>query len=229
MKNELLPFSMLKLFISLFTLLIFSGCTFNNLFFNEPEVKQEKKLKNNHFKDKFLIAVIKPHNGSDHYYLNQETLHNAMIDAVYSTDSYRVVERTKMELLLDEMKLSESGIITRNSVDIGRLLGVDAVMIVRLESINYSIKQAMMLEVKQSANVRVSGRLIDVETAEVIVSTSFKDTITHTQGILKDVIGKPSINVSKEFFIEDSVIQAFKKLAFKLSEKTPKRSVYKSY
>jgi len=108
------------------------------------------------------------------------------INALLKNKHYTVVERTKMEPILDEQKLSLSGLINdEQRIEIGKMLGVDAFIV---GSGNYSVidnggwykhtykdkngKQKVYhtYKINRKVDVTLSYRVVSVENGQILAS-----------------------------------------------------------
>ncbi|OQX87011.1 hypothetical protein B6D60_04980 [candidate division KSB1 bacterium 4484_87] len=80
-----------------------------------------------------------------------------MMTTFYSTDRFKLFERTQLEKILEEQKLGMTGVIDASTAaEIGKGIGVDAIVL-------GSVTRA-------GSNIAIDARLIDTETAEIITA-----------------------------------------------------------
>ena len=100
-----------------------------------------------------------------------------MINALLSTNRFRVFERAKLDLLLQEQNFQNfSGLVDQTTaVKLGKMIGVDAILTGSIT--NISCKKGEWINVgpfrfrKSSAKVVMTIRIIDVTTGEILFST----------------------------------------------------------
>jgi len=101
-----------------------------------------------------------------------------LVTELVKTNKFIVVERDKLNKILDEQKLAVSGVIDSNTaVKMGKLLGLNAIVIggisqfgVKEEGSDYLLTQSR----QQVAECSVDIRVIDVETGEILYADSGK-------------------------------------------------------
>lgn len=95
----------------------------------------------------------------------------------FNTNIYTVIEREQMEKILQEQRLSISGVIDeKTAASVGAILGLDAIIIGNVnyeEKTTSSLKEQFLSDVKMDCRLRTvtttaSMKLIDVSTAEII-------------------------------------------------------------
>lgn len=127
-----------------------------------------------HHEDKLKIAVIDFKNQTGDANNNELTasIPGIMIDALQKTQSFRLIERTRLETVLKELNLNYSGMMDEdNAKKVGKQLGVDALLIGNLSSVKFSkSKQTIfiMWTEGQKTEVVLDTRLVNVETGEII-------------------------------------------------------------
>ncbi|MBU4352894.1 MAG: CsgG/HfaB family protein [Nanoarchaeota archaeon] len=100
-----------------------------------------------------------------------------MINALLSTNRFRVFERAKLDLLLQEQNFQHfSGLVDQTTaVKLGKMIGVDAILTGSLTNIAFAtgggIKIGPLNVKKSSVKVVMTIRIIDVTTGEILFST----------------------------------------------------------
>jgi len=100
-----------------------------------------------------------------------------MINALLSTNRFRVFERAKLDLLLQEQNFQHfSGLVDQaTAVKLGKMIGVDAILTGSLTNIAFTkgggIKIGPLNVKKSSVKVVMTIRIIDVTTGEILFST----------------------------------------------------------
>ena len=100
-----------------------------------------------------------------------------MVNALLSTNRFRVFERAKLDAILQEQNFQHfSGLVDQaTAVKLGKMIGVDAIVTGSIT--NISFKKAEGLKIgplklgKSSARVTMTIRIIDVTTGEILFST----------------------------------------------------------
>ena len=100
-----------------------------------------------------------------------------MINALLGTNRFRVFERAKLDLLLQEQNFQHfSGLVDQTTaVKLGKMIGVDAILTGSLTNIAFAtgggIKIGPLNVKKSSVKVVMTIRIIDVTTGEILFST----------------------------------------------------------
>ena len=100
-----------------------------------------------------------------------------MINALLNTNRFRVFERAKLDLLLQEQNFQHfSGLVDQTTaVKLGKMIGVDAILTGSLTNIAFTkgggIKIGPLNVKKSSVKVVMTIRIIDVTTGEILFST----------------------------------------------------------
>ncbi len=97
-----------------------------------------------------------------------------LITELVKDGTFKVVERSQLEKILSEQKLSVSGVIDPSEVaKLGKILGVSAVIAGSVTQFNTDTSTTGILGIgvkTTTAKVAVNARLIDTSTAEVLVA-----------------------------------------------------------
>ena len=103
-----------------------------------------------------------------------ESIAEMMITALIRTDSYKVIERTQLDKILEEQALGQTGAIDEETaVDVGKLLGVDAVVI---GSVSYF-----------KNNIEIDSRIINASNGEAVGATSGS---TNDEGKIREQVNR---------------------------------------
>lgn len=133
------------------------------------------------FEKRLLVAVADIHNKSgirDYNGLMEGATGN-LIYELHKTQCFRLVERERLKNLLEENKLGMTGLTDpKNTKQIGKILGVDAILFVNLSSVAYyKDNQNILIEQSEIHNYEVTldSRIVRVETGEIVAAA--KQTI----------------------------------------------------
>ncbi len=114
---------------------------------------------------------------------------NEMINQLVGLQRFRVIERSAMEKIVSEQKIQASGVVDdRSAVKLGKIAGADALVIGSITVID--------------GKVKVSARLVDVETAETIVA---QDAVSENTG--HESVDRTVSNVATLLFNELPIIE----------------------
>lgn len=100
-----------------------------------------------------------------------------MINALLSTNRFRVFERAKLDLILQEQNFQHfSGLVDQTTaVKLGKMIGVDAILTGSITNISFKKSEGLKIGPvkvgKSSAKVVMTIRIIDVTTGEILFST----------------------------------------------------------
>ncbi len=100
-----------------------------------------------------------------------------MVNALLSTNRFRVFERSKLDVILQEQDFQHfSGLVDQTTaVKLGKMIGVDAILTGSITNISFKkaegIKIGPLKVGKSSAKVVMTIRIIDVTTGEILFST----------------------------------------------------------
>jgi TolB-like protein len=114
---------------------------------------------------KMTIAVMDFSNESGQYQLAylQRTLSENIITTFAGSKNFTVVERFRLNEMLNEMKLAQAGIVNeKTAVEIGQALGADAIILGSYTAFGN--------------NVQINARLINVETVQIITAKRYTGT-----------------------------------------------------
>ncbi|MCG2724992.1 MAG: CsgG/HfaB family protein [Elusimicrobia bacterium] len=142
-------------------------------------VKETKKVKSEYTGPKRRIGVVEFSNKTAY---GQGRLGGSasdiLITELVKSDKFIVVERGRMEKLMEEQKFQAQGTVDSNTaVKLGKIMGLEAIVLgtvsqfgVKTEGHDYLVKQGK----RQIAEVTVEIRVVDVETGQVLLADSGK-------------------------------------------------------
>lgn len=154
------------------TILVISSCSGSGIRPVQP-IPFDKRL---------LVAV------GDFQNLSGDTNYNGLMDGLtgnfiyelHDTQCFRLMERSQLKGLLDESKLGMTGLTDPSKTkQIGKLLGVDAILFVNLASVNYTSdqKSALIAQTeKETYDIALDARLVAVETGEILAASKISRT-----------------------------------------------------
>ncbi len=150
-----------------------------------------------------------------------------LIEELLGSERVRVVEREKLSLVLEELKLGVSGLVdARQAKRVGNLLGVDALMYAALESANHvdNKKSAgIAYSLKRKTEVSMSARLVHVETGEILASAQVSDKVTQRKSVAFGFITSGSLP-AESVALQSAVEDATRHLARDLAVRVPRKS-----
>ncbi|MBN1622420.1 MAG: hypothetical protein JW871_07515 [Endomicrobiales bacterium] len=203
-----------ELYLISFVFLL-NGC------FSASKIKEMPISETN--KDKRLvIAVVDFDNktGDPDYDSSAKSITGILIDEIHKTRKFRLVERNRLQAILDELKLNMTGLIDpMRAKEVGNQLGVDALLFGSLSSVKYSKnKQTIVIMYTEGKKVEVSvdARLIDVETGELISSGKASSYVKQRNWVAF-WFAKLGKSVDKKSIVEKGLELAAKQLAINLA------------
>lgn len=119
-----------------------------------------------------LTLAVLPFQGKGDAQDYAEPATDRMVAQLVELRRFRVIERTKLEEVLQEQKLQVSGVVDdRTAVDVGRVAGADAIVVGSVSVVG--------------STATVSGRLIDTQSSEVIVARNARGDRTSLEDVEK--------------------------------------------
>lgn len=179
------------------------------------------------FQKRFRVAIFRFENQTksrlNEHYL--EPIQEGLMAALLKTGRLRLIERGKINALLKEHQLAQTGVVDyKNAKKIGRMLSADALLVGSLLTVDTSINIDEFMGAKKKeyvVRVTMSGRIIDVETSEVLATDSIEATRRATEE--KNMLGVESRSINKNKVITDTVKDATRKLADRLASMVPEK------
>jgi curli biogenesis system outer membrane secretion channel CsgG len=178
---------------------------------------------------RFIIAVLDVENragGENAAEIIQRST-SLLIEELLTTNRVRIVEREKLGLILEELKMGMSGLVdARQAKRVGNLLGVDALMYAVLESATTEDNKrsaGIAYSLKRKTEVGMSARLVHVETGEILASAEVTEKVTQRKNVAFGFI--TSGNLAKESTaLGAAVEEATRQLARALAARVPSKS-----
>jgi curli biogenesis system outer membrane secretion channel CsgG len=207
----------------LITLLLFLGCQSTT----KPNLKTPQSYS---FQDRFIIAVpdFENETRSSEYDVFLGGMSDLMIEELLKFNRVRIVERTKLDRVLDELALQATGLTDPDSIkQVGKHLGVDALLIGSLNSVTHTQKKTsgfLAYMLNRKTEVVLSARLVNVETSEVLLSSKASRYIIQKK---KSALGFAEVsNLTDEIKATRAVMdEAIKQLANDIAERVPQNSI----
>lgn len=146
-----------------------------------------EKVKSNYTGPRRRIGVVAFENKAPYAQARiGETATDILITELVKSNKFIVVERDKMNKLLDEQKLGQSGAIDPNTAArVGKILGLNAIVTgsisqfgLKKEGKDFIISQSKQQKVECTVDIRV----VDVETGQVLMADSGKGVAEKRSG-----------------------------------------------
>lgn len=154
---------------------------------------------------KLVIAVVDFQNksGDPAYDKSTGKITGIMLEELYKTGKFKIVERERLNTVLEELKLGASGLVNPDSAKkIGAQLGVNAFLFGNLTSVKYSKnKQTLFIlwTESQDTEVALDARLVDIESGQLISASKASASVGQRQWVafwfarLGKIVDKDSI------------------------------------
>ena len=143
-----------------------------------------------------------------------------LITELQKTKTFRLVERERLESVLNELKLGMSGLVDPvNAKEVGKQLGVDALLFGNLSAVKYSQSKntiGIMWTEAQKTEVSLDARLVRVDTGEVLASSQVSVPVSQRKWVAFwfAKIGK---TVEKTAIVSTGIESSCKRLAKELA------------
>lgn len=140
------------------------------------------------------------------------------INELIKTDTFRIIERQRLNDILKELKLSMTGLVDSSKMkEVGKVLGADAAVFVELSNANYTTNTKSIGSSERVSELLVTGvsaRIVTIETGEILASAStsnqYKNSFTKLGELVKTgsamdklVFAKKSLTSSAPGICED--------------------------
>jgi curli biogenesis system outer membrane secretion channel CsgG len=151
---------------------------------------------------------------------------DALVTALIQTRRFRIIERSRLDALLDEHELSMSSLANPGAASrVFGLLGADAVLLVRVGEIReYSglINNQITgwwSDVSLGVEVSVSARLVSTTSGEILVAASSSGQAE--SGTFSGALGISTVDKPRNTLIADALKSALTSLAYQLGRQAP--------
>lgn len=149
-----------------------------------------------------------------------------MIEELLQYERVRLVERTKLNRVLAELKIQLTGLIDHDTMkEVGILIGADALLIGNLSSVTHKEKKLqgfLAYSLKRKSEVLLSARLVDVETGEILASSKASSFIIQKKTAAMG-FAKTGGLTEEEAAAREALEGTIKKLANDLAGKIPNK------
>lgn len=94
---------------------------------------------------------------------------------LHDTRCFRVIERQKLESIMEEMKLGMTGLTdSATTREVGKMAGAQAILFANFASVSYNAKKNSTFfarDVKEEVETIMDARLVDMETGEILAAS----------------------------------------------------------
>jgi curli biogenesis system outer membrane secretion channel CsgG len=153
--------------------------------------------------------------------------------------TFRIIERERLSSILNEYKLSMTGLIDpAKGKEVGKILGVDAILYVNLTSVQYDVDEKKFdtkeiaskveshkvaeisgLTADEELTVTVDARLISVSTGEVIAASKYENKVENSYSAVTGIASKGS-KMERREAVKKILDESAHKLAAEISQQT---------
>jgi TolB-like protein len=142
--------------------------------------------------DRMCIAVLPFETRGIGGELGEINLFDKLITEFIRLNRFKVIERSRMERILEEQKLGLTGVIDANkAVEVGKMAGVDAVVFGSIAS--------------DKRTVTIDARLVDTETGEIITSRdAFGKSLSLAH--LSEMIADVAVKIKNDLPVIDGIV-----------------------
>lgn len=121
-------------------------------------------------KPQWRTVVLPPSSPTESSGVNTESLMDYAGLALLRTGKFTLVDRSVVDQLLDEQEFSYSGVVDQSTaVELGRLLGAEAVMTIRVSSISHD---GFWDDEPDQRDAGILVKIVSVETSEVLYTST---------------------------------------------------------
>ena len=147
-----------------------------------------------------------------------DIIQNSLISQLIGSSNFRIIERTKVNAILKEIELSQTGITRPEAqLKVGKMLNADALLIGNVDNINIERNQRTLIGLADIKRLKIqcslSGRIILTETSEIITAgeADMKNSETQFLSIL--------VTQGKELDAKGLKLALAKETSLKLAQK----------
>ena len=122
--------------------------------------------------EKITVAVIPFENATakEEKYVNiesSEAVTEGIVSALYDSGRFVVVERDRMNVVLQEVGFQTSGVVDSNkAVEVGKMLGVQYLVIGKV-TVAKTMRNDLSFRGRFSASIALNYRIVDIQTGEI--------------------------------------------------------------
>jgi curli biogenesis system outer membrane secretion channel CsgG len=211
---------MRKLLILLLVLVV--GCASAS----EPSLKPIPDLS---FQKRHIIAVMDFENksGNPENDIMLNGLSDSVVDELLKYGRFRIVERKRFDDILSEYKFEATGFVDDRYVrQIGKHLGVDALLFGSLNSVTHSEKKnhgGLAYTINRKTEVVLSARLVSVDTSEILSSSTVAAHISQNESVAL-IFARSGNMTDEETAIRSALNIAIKQLVNDVAYRTPAKN-----
>jgi curli biogenesis system outer membrane secretion channel CsgG len=211
---------MKRLAVTLFmsALVIYAGCA------SDPSLRSVEPIDYN---KRMLVAVsdIQNQTGNRDYDPLMGDFTGSFTAELHETGCFRVIERQKLQSIMEEMKLGMAGLTDpAKTREAGKMAGAEAILFVNLASVKYnSTKDSTFFaqNVKEEIETIMDARLVAVETGEILAAS--KISIPFTNRYRSFCLFKDGEKADQKLIVQQSLEKAIKHLAREVAWQVSKR------
>ncbi len=198
--------------------LVYAGCA------SGPSLRSVKPVD---FNKRMLVVVsdIRNQTGNQDYDPLMGDFTGSFTAELHETGCFRVIERQKLQAIMEEMKLGMAGLTDpAKTREVGKMAGAEAILFVNLASVKYSSKKNSTFfaqDVKEEIETVMDARLVAVETGEILAAS--KISIPFTNRYRSFCLFKDGEKADQKQLVEKSLEKSIKYLAREAAWQVSKR------
>ena len=180
------------------------------------------------FNKRMLVAVgdMQNQTGNQDYDPLMGDFTGGFTAELHETGCFRVIERQKLQAIMEEMKLGMAGLTDpAKTREAGKMAGAEAILFVNLASVKYSSKKNSTFfaqDVKEKIETIMDARLVAVETGEILAAS--KISIPFTNRYSSFCLFKDGEKADQKQIVQKNLEKSIKYLARELAWQVSKRS-----
>lgn len=184
----------------------------------QKKVQQEKRL---------LIIISDVRNGTNNKEFDSIGTESTSeyINELIKTDTFRIIERQRLNDILKELKLNMTGLVDSSKIkEVGKLLGADAAVFVELSRANYTTNSKSLgssERVSELLVTSITARIVTIDTGEILASASTSNQYKNSFTKLGEMV-KTGSAMDKLDFVKKSLSKAAPDLCEDLSKQIKK-------
>jgi len=181
-----------------------------------PDIPREKQI---------LIAVVDFENktGEPENQVLTEGIYGKIADELTETRRFRLIERKRLESVLEEMNLQMTGLVEPSKAkEAAGLLGIDALLFGELSTVKYEKNKQTIFVLwteGQKTEITLNARLVDVKTGEILATTQAASFVKQRNWVAF-WFARLGRKMEKASVLETGIELASRKAAQDLAEKT---------
>ncbi|EKD25791.1 MAG: hypothetical protein ACD_79C01506G0002 [uncultured bacterium] len=197
------------------------------LFAEDSENTEEKKesLEPYSLNQRYMMMVndFEVSSKNEEYQYLGEKIADKLINEIFKYQRYRIIERKRMKLILDELSFQQSGFADKDFMTkVGNQLGAELLLTGSVTDISKKSEKksiGIASKIDTDISVKIEARVILIRTGEIMAISSWdgKDKVSDKRALVAVKQDKSEVDA----VIDELVTNAVDKIAFDLSKNAP--------